>query len=170
MKSIKFVIARYNEDISWVKDLDYVVVQKDIDLPNKGREPSSYIWYIITQYKDLQGIYLFTQGEYSDHCKNLLIEADIPIESFVWFGDETHISDMQGRPHDNCGVGWLLDTLGIKHGDSISFKPGCIFAVSAEQIKKRPIEFYEKLYSLLITEENRSPWAFERCVEVIFNG
>jgi hypothetical protein len=168
MQDTRFIIARYNEDISWSKELKCTIIQKDVHLPNKGREPSSYLWYILRHYEALSGVYTFSQGKYSDHCRSLLTELPSGSESFIWHGDETLTSSLTGAPHDNCNVQWFLEQNNLKVSGPILFKPGCIFSVSAERIRKYPKEFYQKMYDILMSEENRSPWSFERCVGLIW--
>ena len=77
------VIARYNEDIEWVKDFPtkYVYNKGNIDtisdvlkdytinLPNVGRESHTYLYHIIQNYDTLDDITIFTQGTYNNHCR-----------------------------------------------------------------------------------------------------
>jgi len=77
------VVARYNEDIEWVKDfhtkylynkgnidtISDVLKQYTINLPNVGRESHTYLYHIIHNYDVLDDITIFTQGTYNDHCE-----------------------------------------------------------------------------------------------------
>jgi hypothetical protein len=77
------VVARYNEDIEWVKDfptkylynkgnidtISDVLKHYTINLPNVGRESHTYLYHIIHNYDVLDDITIFTQGTYSDHCE-----------------------------------------------------------------------------------------------------
>lgn len=75
------VVARYNEDLTWLKPYaDVVHIQNKGDertipdvfrsrktLPNIGREAHSYLDYIISNYDDLPKNILFIQGNIEDH-------------------------------------------------------------------------------------------------------
>lgn len=77
------VVARYNEDIEWVKGFPtkYLYNKGDINtisdglrehvtnLPNLGRESHTYLYHIIKHYDALDDITIFTQGKYDDHCQ-----------------------------------------------------------------------------------------------------
>ena len=73
----KVVVARYKEDIGWLDPLqEHLVilnkgvpynVSNEVLLPNVGREPHSYLWYIIENYEQLPEVLIFTQGDISDH-------------------------------------------------------------------------------------------------------
>ena len=77
-KRIKVIVARYNEDISWLNKIkDFVILYnkgkddlKDwnaIKLKNVGRETDTYLNYIIENYNNLPEICIFTQGNIKDH-------------------------------------------------------------------------------------------------------
>jgi hypothetical protein len=76
----KIVVARYNEDINWLKKqmsncIIYnkgkkLNIQNEIMLPNIGRESHTYLNYIIENYKKLPDIVIFTQANISDHVKD----------------------------------------------------------------------------------------------------
>ena len=98
MKDRLVVIARYKEDLDWLKDLNnpfmvynkgpewpYEITRKDI--PNKGREPETYLRAIIENYSSLdQYKYMvFLQGNPFDHCDELY-------EKINSFDDENNIS------------------------------------------------------------------------------
>lgn len=88
---IKLVIARHNENLSWIKNIDnsnfdYQIINKGDeilldDIPkdkiiqevNIGREAQSYLSYIVNNYDAIKRVYdssnwhLFTQGNPFDH-------------------------------------------------------------------------------------------------------
>jgi hypothetical protein len=94
-KTVEIVVARYNEDVSWVyaylplvdrvtiydkstsQDLDYPAHPKlrVMKLPNTGREAHSYAYHIDTQYDTLCDTIVFTQGNYADHIHQSAFEA-----------------------------------------------------------------------------------------------
>lgn len=74
---IKIIVARYNEDISWLSDIqdECIIYNKgytlnlknEIKLPNVGRESHTYLRYIIDNYHNLPDIVLFTQANIEEH-------------------------------------------------------------------------------------------------------
>lgn len=77
MTTYKIVVARYNENIEWLKDDmknciiynkgDKLHVENEIMLENVGREADTYLHYIIDNYNNLPDIVVFTQARISDH-------------------------------------------------------------------------------------------------------
>lgn len=118
--AIRLIIARYNEDVSWVKDVDcdYVVYDKgdrlsanSIVLENIGREAHTYLTHIVREYDTLAPINVFLQGDPFDHigdqCRgdvqtlrsliDDVAKREIPFKGFAWFKLKC---DRLGRPHD----------------------------------------------------------------------
>lgn len=74
--SVHFVIARFNEDISWTNDIpanNRVIVYnkghssnengtKDLLLENVGREAHTYVYHIVHNYDNLADYTVFLQG------------------------------------------------------------------------------------------------------------
>ena len=153
---ITYVIARYNEDVSWCDDCDTkFIVQKDSHLPNKGREASSYLWYIINNYNTLDGLYEFRQGKTNDH----------PISSF------TYQCDLEGAPcHRGLKIKEFSQRLDLDIPDKLVFTPGAQFYVTTEQIKQRSLEWYINAYNLSMSDEfDNAAHIFERLWKYIFN-
>lgn len=93
------IIAQYNEDVSWITNLDNRYIQKiylytkDINntnfvdsknipstrkyLPNIGREPHTYLYHIINNYDNLADINIFVQGSPRIKFELLNKEQDI---------------------------------------------------------------------------------------------
>ena len=77
MSLYKIVVARYNENIEWLKDEmnnciiynkgDKLNIENEIMLENVGRESDTYLNYIITHYENLPDVVVFTQARISDH-------------------------------------------------------------------------------------------------------
>lgn len=75
--SYKIIVARYNEDISWLQsEMEHCIiynkgnplhVNNEILLPNVGRESETYLNYIISNYYNLPDVVVFTQARISDH-------------------------------------------------------------------------------------------------------
>lgn len=80
---VELVIARYNEDISWlskVKNMKITIYNKgedninksSIKLPNIGRESHTYLTHIIDNYDNLSDITIFSQGDPFFHSPDFL--------------------------------------------------------------------------------------------------
>jgi hypothetical protein len=109
----EIVIARYNEDLSWLKkipkSIKITIYNKGIDdienmknlknlkyniikLPNIGRESHTYLYHIINNYDKLADKTIFCQGDsifhspgFLDLLKNIkLFEPVQPLSAFYW--------------------------------------------------------------------------------------
>jgi hypothetical protein len=75
--SYKIVVARYNEDISWLgPEMNNCIIynkgnklnlKNEIILDNIGRESETYLNYIIINYNNLPDVVVFTQARIDDH-------------------------------------------------------------------------------------------------------
>lgn len=111
------VIARYNEPVEWVRvfDKDKVTIfnkgdastiPKDlqplvVQLPNVGREPHTYLTYIVENYDKLPERVVFSQGKYQDHVR-------VPPEAFktmmlMDYAVSTNVS-LAGTPFNRDGL------------------------------------------------------------------
>lgn len=82
------VIARYQENIDWIRPIEsnlsniYVYnkgTSKETkyhyqELKNIGREANTYIYHIIDKYESISEFTIFLQGNPYDHCKTLNYE------------------------------------------------------------------------------------------------
>lgn len=147
------VIARYKEDVSWAPEGSFIV-QKDKHLPNYGREPLSFLWYIINHYDELEGEYQFRQGFPFDH----------------W----PHVNHRLHCTRNECvhhpGLPWELfnEKSGVVLPEVFEFQPGGQFDATAAQIKKHSKEFYQNLYDL-IYENELIAWILERTWNYVIN-
>lgn len=159
------VIARYQENIEWAnKYPEYVIIQKDKDIPNTGREASSYAWYIIQNYDNLPENITFCQGNPFEHVDTL---DHPPTTSIVPLG-RIYQSDHRGNPHHpQLQIPELAHKLGIEIPEKLDFIVGAQFTVHRDIIRKRPKEFYVKLYNLANTFPE-APWCLERLWIYIF--
>jgi hypothetical protein len=82
VKKHKLIIARYNENLDWISNLDsnkfdfeiYNKGDNNIKFPhtkvnNIGRESQTFIKYIVDNYNNLYDFTAFLQGNPFDHCK-----------------------------------------------------------------------------------------------------
>lgn len=164
------VIARYEEDISWTvqlpSDTEFIVVQKGIDLPNTGRESSSYLHYIINQYDALDGLYFFVQGNPFDHAP----VPDFTIRKSPHFFGRINMFYPNGGP-DAAGIN--VADFAAEAGIHISGYPaeffmGAQFLINSELIKSYPKSFYEKILKMH-EKYYWAPWIMERLWNWIFH-
>ena len=148
---MKLIIAQHNENVSWSDGYDRFIVKKGEHLPNIGREPLSYMWYIINFYDELDGMYIFTQANPFAHCKDFKEFIDGNPKSFTWVSDLSDlVCDNYGSPHDsNLEIDKFLTNCGLEPKDMYTFNAGCLFSISAEEIKRKPKEYYEKVFEAL---------------------
>ena len=89
-----FVISRYNEDISWIKNYsnNYIVYNKGKDnlpgykvqkRPNFGGNQYDIFHFIYYNYDNLPQLMAFVQGNPFDHCKKEKFDAIIGNTSFT---------------------------------------------------------------------------------------
>jgi hypothetical protein len=116
MKKIEIIIARYNEDLDWLKKIPkefkitiYNKGQDDIEnippnatiikLPNIGRESHTYLYHIIENYDKLADKTIFCQGDSIFHSPDFLkllkntkyFEPIQPLSAYYWpDGKEPH--------------------------------------------------------------------------------
>ena len=124
------VIAKYNEDINWSNNYDnVVVVQKGRDLPNKGREASSYLWWIIKNYNDIPEKVHFLQGNPFAHTDENLKSTYFPE------------SDKNGCAlHCGLDIEKTARILGIVLPEKWSFAAGANIEVCKEEILKYSLD------------------------------
>lgn len=162
------VIAKYKEDTEWIKDIpdDYQVFlyTKNIDLPNTGREASTYLHHIIQHYDDLTDDIVFCQGNPYDHCPDFL---NLLTDSFV-FGIVAEC-DGNGMPNHNLPVCMFSNVLLGYVLDTYRFIAGAQFKLKKEEVLARPKEFYE--HCLIVADRyEQSPFLFERLWGEIFKN
>jgi len=184
----KIVISRYNEDVSWVKHLDfkYTIYNKgkddipepNIKLPNLGREAQTYLNFIISNYHTLENscVYCFLQGLPFDHRVTLeQINSKKPVDfcplgQFVF--NETTAGPVNfhfpsGLPIlEMCDI--LFKTNPFPHGE-IKFNLGAQFCVSGKVIRSRCIQFYRFVHDMILKRNPIEGHVLERIWHVIFN-
>lgn len=75
------VVAKYKEDVSWLKQvrIPYTVYDKSdkpmmysFRLPNVGREAHTYLYHIVENYDRLPEVVIFSQGDPLSHTRNFV--------------------------------------------------------------------------------------------------
>ena len=187
-QDIHIVLAHYNEDISWTKNIliPYTVISRQglpkETPPNKGNEASSYLEYIIKNYNNLHDYTIFLHAHRSawHHTGNI----DNTINNLIFEHGYMNIND--GKDEDytlkNSGaevaflrvlpiVNSILNT-NIDYHD-LRFKLAAQFYVKKENILRHPIHIYKSLYEYLMISPYTSNWtgtAYEYLWHYIFTG
>ena len=185
------VVARYDEDISWIDqvpdDWTVQIVQKQIDgvrgdMPNVGREAASYLWAIQRLYDDLDDAdaVAFVQGWPWSHYNQWLTwrakrdrDPQRPILAFMSelqmppgfkFFTGIEFCEPDGRPTGRC-----LHTLGHYYRKWTGqeppprylYSPGAQFIITAQKMHSYPIGKYQEIMDDIV-EDPGGPWIAER--------
>lgn len=180
------VVAKYNEDISWVDELKfpYIIYDKMKDIPNVGREAETYLRYIITHYTSLPDYIVFLQGKPFDHLHEPSVEyihrkiseAIAEKKDKITFLNYVRNEDPDWNTRTGGAYKALFDsTLPAQ----LTFGPGAQYIVPKQCILHRPLEFYETIVSVTRNINNTSgsgygnclacPWTLERIWPYIFD-
>lgn len=207
--SVKYIIARYNEDITWLNELkkeDVIIYNKgtplnidnEILLKNVGKEPHTYLKYIIDNYNNLPDICVFSQGKVEDHIYGRAKDSISLLKLFRDQAVKNEISDfttfinydknwtddwnMRYPPtdiHQKADIyvdgiivpfiDWFHKNIEPDITNLSKFYPNCLFAVSKKLILKRSKAYYENLLKQLDWKINTIVDAFmERSWYYIF--
>lgn len=160
--NVHVVVSCYKEDVQWSADLSVASVivynksgEGDNPLPNIGRESHTYLHHIVTHYDDLDGLYVFCQGNPFDHCRDFVdIVNNLPGNtSYRPLAHWQPISNRWGKPHHKhdpqpLHIGEYYEKYFGKAGpEKYAFPAGNQFAVSDVMIRSRPLEFYQRIYA-----------------------
>jgi protein YibB len=158
-KDLEVVVARYNEDVNWVKELNYNVTiynknNEDNDvfsnnLPNVGREGHTFFHHIVTNYDNLPEYIAFVQGKPHDHCPDI-------VNTINNFDFKTEFKPL-GVLHEltmeyeaiNQQVETYAKTIGFDITYPIYMTPGAQYIISRRLIKNKPLSYYEKILNTL---------------------
>lgn len=152
---MKVVIARYNEDLSWISKIKYetIVFNKnenekhlfENNLPNVGREGHTFFNFIVNNYKNLPDFIAFLQGNPYDHCPNF-IEI---INNFDFKKDFTPIGPLFEETTKYESINKEVTSFSKKIGFDLKFPLFCVrgaqYIISKNLIQKKPIEYYKKI-------------------------
>jgi len=154
------VIAKYQEDTSWTKDVDeswnIVLYDKDKDIPNIGRDSHTFLYHICLNYNNLADITVFSQGSYREHCKGFIgILKDIEHGNGY-----TPLSDRKFKLKSTESTFYKVPDIvsdcqkrfGLEEKD-IEFPYGAFMAVDKEVILRRPLKYYLNLLTLVSSSD-----------------
>lgn len=160
-KNLKVVVAKYNEDTSWTKNLKYdsIIYNKNQEddhlfehnLPNVGRESHTFMTYIVDNYDNLPSYIAFVQGNPFDHCNDIVDQ----INNFDFKSEFKELGRVSKYSMEYEGIDNEVQNFGNHMGFSISFPlynvSGAQHIVSRRIIRQRPVEFYKEIQSLSAT-------------------
>lgn len=165
----RLVIARHDEDLSWTQKVDrkkwhLTVITKGQQVPNTGREVSSFLYAMSEVCYDDDGWVCFVQGNPFDHYPSLLKilnEGILPLQ-FTPLGKEFVTTDEYGGPHDSDlpVKEWFEDYCGKWPGD-LPFAPGGQFVTPAAWIRGRTKEELRELRKR-VEETEEGAYTMER--------
>lgn len=193
MTNIEIVVARFNEDLAWLrrvpKSIRFTVYDKGsaspagIPLLNVGQEAHTYLHHIVSRYDDLADVTVFCQGKPFDHVPDLhrilrrLASGELRVADFLWLGfivdrDDAHGTLFQrwsGNPGKH-GLPMLEFWRALFHEplpDEFVFYPSAHFVVTREQVHKRSLAFYQRALALSMDMPDAAH-CFERCWNHVF--
>ncbi len=193
------VVARYNEDISWLSAFNpsnVIIYNKgdalpacnytQIQLPNIGREAHTYLSYIVEHYNNLPNVCFFTQGSISDH--DISIKSDDLYAKYInikTYSNTSRIGQLTDYlinykiTHYNCTLvesKYTMETFFTTHVKPNIPSPAniywnAIFSVTKDRILSRPLSYYKSLLELpdLAHKDSEIAHFFERSWYYIFN-
>lgn len=162
------VVARHNEDISWLGKVtggwNVKVVQKNNDIPNKGREVSSFFMAMFQLYPEINNddVLVFVHGDPFHHCPNLMERLKGSFTGYTPLGIDKLFCREDGSPHHpGLPVGEKFkEWFGHDFPSYVEFHPGGEFAITGKELKSYPIDFYrDKMWESM---EDEVAWVFER--------
>tara|TARA_R100001510_G_C7639262_1_gene196997 strand:- start:331 stop:897 length:567 start_codon:yes stop_codon:yes gene_type:complete len=181
-EELHLVVARYNEDLSWVEDLGfkYTIYNKgeDISLPcikreNFGREGETYLNHIVSNYDSIDSTTVFLQGHPFDH----LTENQKDLKTFLHnigndltFVGDSYVSNGDGYPHHGgLPVSETARLLGVQSEDNrYNFCPGAQFAVPASMIKNKPLSYWQFALDYFMKSPDIMGYVYERLFPLMF--
>lgn len=186
------VIARWNEPLTWTVDVPPMwwthVVRKDVepgdgDMPNVGREPASFLWWIAGHHGEVDpvALYAFVQGDPFPHCPSLPAAlhnaAERGVDRFEPLtGDRSFplqiFSGPTGLPHhEGIPVAeWYERWLGRPFPGEVGFWAGGQFVATGKAILDRPQTWYQQVLDDVMRLPESLPWVLERLWPSIFGG
>jgi len=174
---VNFVIARYNEDVSWTSKLKHKVtiydksdnpVDGSIKLKNVGREGETFLYHIVNNYNNLDDVTVFLQAEPFDHLYLLygwrdklrkeeismvLDKMNTEIDDTSTFSTFYQIlyNDRNGTNNVNTKRA-CIEYYGVNY-NYFTVSPGAQYIVPKQHILARPLEFWKSLHKAMYDEK-----------------
>jgi hypothetical protein len=178
-RSRSVVVARYDEDRSWLSELKVQqvhVYNKGNDgfgtkLPNKGREAHTYFKHIADNYDNLTDVVFFLQGWPLDRSAGVIDGVNnLSSFDFVEFGIDILETGEVQEPMISF---WEVIFNGPCPRKPWVFRANSQFGVSRERIQQRPRRFYHDCLAaceagLPSVKAESMPYLFEQVWNYVF--
>lgn len=145
------------------------VVRKDAQVPNEGREASSFLWAMRKLHRDARpaDVFAFVQGNPFPHCADLLAQLRRPVRGFRWLGDLHETREDGGPHHPGLPVGEKhREWTGRPWPGVVWFAAGGQFTLTGRELRRHKPAFYRKLQRQM--SQGEMPWVAERLWGEIF--
>lgn len=175
---MKYIISRYNHDLSWLKEYsdDFVIYDRSetplpgsIVVPNIGSDIYDKFTYIIDNYDNLPDVAVYTKANIFKYISKEEFDLIKDNKTFTPILTQHHkekegVCFYQDGIYYEIGNFWYLGAhppksmetayelarlLGIYDMEYIPFAPGAGYILTKEDIRKHSKEFYVKLRSYL---------------------
>lgn len=173
---IQVILTRYDEDVSWARDLNPIVYDKgpsplpgSVQLPNIGFDAHTPLHHFAENYDHLKTITVCLQADPFGHLNEnveqlyaMVRSFDADSLSFTPFAREGFWITADGQSR-----GWSISERGASperirelwegivgyppHG-LFHFWQGCQFAVHRDHVRRRPKEFYRNAADMIKTK------------------
>lgn len=194
MATVEFVVAKYEEDVSWVAALaPHRVTVYDKGgrgeegggrLPNVGREAHTFAHHVVERYDTLADVTVFLQGRPFDHMDRVGGVNDVATEADLRAAVASGRAFERTQPFCNsrryfertrlCNRTYALLFDGEDPGD-MYFSDGAQWVALRGDITCRPRAFYERLRAELSVPRSGNmdgvvnPWTVECMWQFIFD-
>lgn len=166
------IVAHYNEDITWVKNLKYkyIIYEKlkknsKYYCPNYANEATTYLKYICDNYNNLPENIIMLHGENESwhHDGKITANIDKYILNYEKNNNKFYninnvkLGSIKPQISNMINSLWWPNTMEPWFGDIANYNDFTVgqlccaqFIVSRKQIKKLPLDFYLNMYTWLI--------------------
>jgi hypothetical protein len=165
--TVVIVSSHWKEDLTWLKESAWPVhvvdhagappcaIRPVATIPNKGREASSYLWYIVNNYENLPDYIAFIHGHehawhhfYKKSLLRLIRPADyLPLNGF-WTDTSTH--DDKISRHWGVIEPWV----GPMPAEKGFLDGSAQFVVSRDRIRRHPLEAYKSWLTEIMSSDD----------------
>ena len=153
------IIAKYKEPVEkWLhlvpSDWTRTIITKGKDIPNEGREGSTFLYAICNLYDTLEDndLVACVQGDPLPHTKpeNFTAALNRGTDKFSWIGDYRNLCDAAGCPdHPGLPIGKFYTQMTgklMEPKQMIEFHNGGEFIVTGKAIRARDKQDYQVIY------------------------
>lgn len=132
--TLKLIISRYSEDVSWIKDysIDYEIFNKGEPLQedyrsrqveNVGENQKDIFAFIVENYESLPDTMAFVQGNPFDHCKSETFDRLIKNTTLTRLEDYTHTDgrNLENGLYFENNDSWYIHAHNSTHNQTCQF-------------------------------------------------